>query len=91
MRSVGTLVAGAFVLNACGEAASTGPAPTPPAPGTTTAGTDELSDPLTAFEAVIGYNNFYEFSTDKEAVAPLARDFTTSPWTVEVGGLVNKP
>ncbi len=91
MRSVGTLVAGAFVLNACGEAASTGPAPTPPVPGTTTAGTDELNDPLTTFEAVIGYNNFYEFSTDKEAVAPLSRDFTTSPWSVEVGGLVNKP
>ncbi len=91
MRSVGTLAAGAFVLNACGEAASTGPAPTSPVPGTTTAGTDELSEPLTAFEAVIGYNNYYEFSTDKEAVAPLSRDFTTSPWTVEVGGLVNKP
>jgi len=93
MRSVGTLVAGAFVLNACGEAASTGPAPTPPAPGTTTAGTDELNDPLTAFEAVIGYNNFYEFGTDKYSPARRAREFPQQPdaWTVSVEGLVQRP
>jgi sulfoxide reductase catalytic subunit YedY len=28
---------------------------------------------------------------DKEAVAPLSQDLRTSPWTVEVGGLVNNP
>jgi sulfoxide reductase catalytic subunit YedY len=53
--------------------------------------TDELGDPLTEFEAVTGYNNFYEFTTDKEKVAPMAQDFKTTPWAVEVGGLVNKP
>ncbi|MCA9871172.1 MAG: protein-methionine-sulfoxide reductase catalytic subunit MsrP, partial [Anaerolineae bacterium] len=37
------------------------------------------------------YNNFYEFTTDKEKVAGLAKDFPTRPWTVEVGGLVNNP
>ncbi len=52
---------------------------------------DELGDALTPFESVTNYNNFYEFSTSKEAVASLAKDFKTSPWTVEVGGLVNKP
>ena len=31
--------------------------------------TDELGDPLTSFEAITNYNNYYEFSTDKQAVA----------------------
>jgi len=37
------------------------------------------------------YNNYYEFTTDKEGVADLAKDFKTTPWTVAVGGMVNKP
>lgn len=53
--------------------------------------TDELGDALTSFEAITNYNNFYEFTTTKERVAELAKDFRTSPWQVEVGGLVNKP
>jgi len=52
---------------------------------------DELGNPPTSFEAVTNYNNYYEFSTDKEGVAPLAQKFTVDPWTVAVGGLVNKP
>jgi len=55
------------------------------------AGTDELGDSLTACEDIISYNNFYEFTTSKEGVAGLARGFETSPWTVEVGGLVHSP
>lgn len=53
--------------------------------------TDELGDPLNSFDEITNYNNFYEFSTDKQAVNPLSRDFRTHPWTVEVSGLVNKP
>ncbi|MEO5887418.1 MAG: twin-arginine translocation signal domain-containing protein, partial [Anaerolineales bacterium] len=53
--------------------------------------TDELGDPVNSFEDITNYNNYYEFSTNKEAVAPLSKDFTTSPWTVEVYGMVNKP
>ena len=52
---------------------------------------DELGFPATDFEAVTNFNNFYEFTTNKERVATLAKDFQTSPWTVEVGGLVQKP
>jgi len=51
--------------------------------------TDELGNSLTSFEAVTGYNNYYEFSLRKEEVAPLAKDWVTTPWTVRVGGLVN--
>jgi methionine sulfoxide reductase catalytic subunit len=53
--------------------------------------TDELGDPANSFKDITNYNNYYEFSTTKEAVAPLSKDFTTSPWTVEVYGMVNKP
>jgi sulfoxide reductase catalytic subunit YedY len=60
-------------------------------PGETQGASDELGDALTPFDSVTTYNNFYEFSTDKQAVAPLAKDFKASPWTVSVGGLVNKP
>lgn len=53
--------------------------------------TDELGDPFTSYQDVTNYNNFYEFTTDKNDVAELAKDFQTSPWTVEVGGMVNNP
>lgn len=53
--------------------------------------TDELGDPLNTYEQITNYNNFYEFSTDKEAVARVAKDFPVSPWTVTVGGLVDNP
>jgi len=52
--------------------------------------TDELGDKLTLCNDVTNYNNFYEFSYEKEDVASLSRNFKTSPWTVTVGGLVNK-
>ncbi len=43
------------------------------------------------FSEIAGYNNYYEFSTDKSEVAAKAKDFKTDPWSVEVGGLVQKP
>lgn len=36
------------------------------------------------------YNNYYEFSTEKEDPAKLAKDFKTRPWSVTVDGLVAK-
>lgn len=53
--------------------------------------TDELGDTANSFEEITSYNNYYEFSTDKEAVAGLAKGFTSAPWTVKVSGLVNNP
>lgn len=53
--------------------------------------TDELGDSLTSYNDVTNYNNFYEFTTDKTDVARLAKDFQTSPWQVDVGGMVNNP
>ncbi len=56
-----------------------------------TTATVAMDEPLTEYEAVTNYNNYYEFSLDKQEVAPLSEGFKTSPWTIEVGGLVNKP
>jgi sulfoxide reductase catalytic subunit YedY len=50
--------------------------------------TDEAPTPL---ENVGNYNNFYEFTTDKEGVAAAAARFVARPWTIEVDGLVHKP
>ena len=46
---------------------------------------------LTSFEDITHYNNFYEFSTDKDKVADLAQEFVTRPWTIRVDGLCAKP
>src|SRR5207248_7877616 len=45
----------------------------------------------TSFDEITHYNNFYEFSTDKDGVAPAAVNFVSRPWTVAVGGLCAKP
>jgi sulfoxide reductase catalytic subunit YedY len=50
-----------------------------------------VNEPETSFENITHYNNFYEFSTDKEAVADASEKFKTDGWQVTVGGLVNKP
>lgn len=96
LKSLGVVSASALVLAAC--KGQTTPTPQPTAletlaiPNSTTRITqDELGDPLTSYEAITNYNNFYEFSLDKEAVARLSKDFVTSPWSVSVGGLVNNP
>ncbi|MBA4185493.1 MAG: protein-methionine-sulfoxide reductase catalytic subunit MsrP [Acidobacteria bacterium] len=46
---------------------------------------------LNTFEEITNYNNFYEFSTSKTSVARRTENFITRPWTIEVGGLVQKP
>jgi len=49
------------------------------------------NETLTPIEDITNYNNYYEFSTSKDGVAPAAAGFVTKPWNVSVGGLVNKP
>ncbi len=90
VKGAAALLGGAAALSACGTQTVGRPA-NAPAPGATEGTADELGDPLTSYDAVTGYNNFYEFTTNKEGVAALATNFRTSPWTVAVGGLVNKP
>ena len=46
---------------------------------------------LTPELKVINYNNFYEFTTNKDSVAAVARGFDVGNWKIEVGGLCHKP
>ena len=95
------VTAAALALAACKGNVPTDETSPTPAAGAPTAetgitpfagsSTDELGDPLTSFDVITNYNNYYEFSTNKEAVASLAANFPTSPWSVEVSGLVNNP
>lgn len=88
LRGIGALALAGLGVAACGDAANPPPALTP---GPVSRQTDELGDPLNTYEQITTYNNFYEFTTQKEGVAQLARNFRTSPWTVSIGGLVHKP
>lgn len=47
--------------------------------------------PLTDENVAGSYNNFYEFSLQKDKVKDLVGGFRISPWSVEIGGLVEKP
>src|SRR5581483_10611719 len=94
IRGAGALALGSAVLAACGSTASPSPsagAAGASAPGPVKGTADELGDKLTAYDAVTGYNNYYEFTTDKEGVADLAQKFKIAPWSIEIGGLVNHP
>ncbi len=50
-----------------------------------------LDRALTDQDVAATYNNFYEFSEKKDEVWKLTGDFQLEPWTIEVGGLCEKP
>lgn len=50
-----------------------------------------VDEKLNRFEEIAGYNNFYEFGTDKSDPAKNAVNFQTRPWQVKVEGLCAKP
>ena len=46
---------------------------------------------LTRYDAVTGYNNFYEFGTEKEDPARNAHTLNPKPWKLTIDGEVGKP
>ena len=46
---------------------------------------------LTPKADVTSYNNFYEFGTDKADPAKNAGSLTTTPWSVKIDGMVDRP
>jgi sulfoxide reductase catalytic subunit YedY len=48
------------------------------------------TETITPYKDVTSYNNYYEFSTDKDGPAKLAQKFRTRPWKVKIEGLVDK-
>jgi sulfoxide reductase catalytic subunit YedY len=82
LRTAGFLGAAAMLP----AAESMGPYPAKRNPSFT------LDRPITEEAAATGYNNYYEFHpTDKERAKDLTGKFVSRPWTIDVGGLVNKP
>jgi sulfoxide reductase catalytic subunit YedY len=84
------VIAGSVVLAACAPQIRETARPTP-ANAELAKKVDELGQQVNSFEDITNYNNYYEFTTDKTSVAPQAAKFKTSPWDLEVYGLVNKP
>lgn len=90
MSGAGALLAGTLLLPACNGVGQTAQNEfCADAKAQSTA--DELGNKLTACNDITTYNNYYEFTTSKTGVAPLSKNFKTTPWTVAVGGLVNNP
>jgi sulfoxide reductase catalytic subunit YedY len=101
MRSLGLASIGAVA--GCSSGSSTGPVGDTADPATdnvdgattdlypaTSNTTIAIDRPLTA-ETVAGqYNNFYEFTIDKDVYRHVG-DFESRPWTMEVTGLVQNP
>src|SRR6056300_1819792 len=52
---------------------------------------ETLERKINTFEEITNYNNFYEFGIDKTDPAKYAHKLTTSPWQVEIAGLVENP
>jgi len=48
------------------------------------------TETVTPYKDVTHYNNYYEFSTEKDEPAELAKNFKTRPWKVKIEGLVDK-
>ena len=93
MMRAGTIAIGAASAAACREIPEVmrGPEAGSTKPHPTISGTDELGDTWNDFEAITNYNNYYEFTTEKERVAALSQNFRTRPWEISVGGLVKNP
>jgi len=96
MKHLATGVAGAALASWAARQAMAQGAPRPgklaalPGGRSVVAGASTM-EKLTDYKDASTYNNFYEFGTDKSDPAKNAHTLKTSPWTVEVEGLVRKP
>ncbi|MFC3860320.1 protein-methionine-sulfoxide reductase catalytic subunit MsrP [Deinococcus antarcticus] len=51
----------------------------------------DTSEPLTSYQSITTYNNFYEFGLGKDDPSQNAGSLRTRPWTVRIDGEVRKP
>ncbi len=91
LKAAGILSGGALLAACAPSGGDSQVEPTPGNLGAFAGKTDELGAPLNSYEDITNYNNYYEFSTNKGAVAPLSVNFKSHPWSVEVSGLVRNP
>ena len=52
---------------------------------------EKITEALTPYEHVAGYNNFYEYGYDKTDPASKSHILKAHPWSVEIAGEVAKP
>lgn len=88
--AAGSLAATGFLYRTFSPSAAT-QAPSPEIGGVDRTASAQSGLKANTLEEITNYNNFYEFSTSKSAVAAKAQTLVTRPWTVEVGGMVQKP
>ena len=79
-------------LAASAVASTAGPGRLTPLPGAKSEVSGALTmEKPTPYKDVTGYNNFYEFGTDKVDPSRAAKTLRTSPWSVAVSGECAKP
>lgn len=59
--------------------------------GDVTLAAPQSGERLSTLSEITHYNNFYEYSTDKRAVATLAQNLQPRPWTIRLEGEVERP
>ena len=50
-----------------------------------------VDEKLNSVDEISGYNNFYEFGVEKDDPKRYSATLKTSPWTIKIDGLCNKP
>ncbi len=81
----------AYALAACGIDENEIPNLSAPDSPTASPLPTAAEDKPTAYNKISEFTNFYEFSVDKYQPAKLAQNFKSSPWAIEMGGLVENP
>src|SRR5438128_256018 len=82
MKGMGAVTLGALALSACGSPATPESKPTATTSPNTgaaapTSDPKAITDAKTSLDDITHYNNYYEFSQEKEPVAALAANFKT--------------
>ncbi|MBI1361288.1 MAG: protein-methionine-sulfoxide reductase catalytic subunit MsrP [Alphaproteobacteria bacterium] len=93
-KLMATMGMGAAAAAVAGGSAFAAPAGALPAPGARVnfrPTSWKVDDATTPEEAVTGYNNFYEFGTNKDDPARYSGGMTVSPWAINVEGECEKP
>jgi len=81
-----TLLAGALAAGASAVLRAEPPSPPAATLNYTRNSRYSVSEQPNKFEEIAGYNNFYEFGTDKESPSENAHTLKTRPWSVTVHG-----
>jgi sulfoxide reductase catalytic subunit YedY len=82
-----TLLAGALASSVSSLAAGSGPdTPTGDALKYTRNAEYSVNEAPNRWEEITGYNNYYEFGTDKDEPQQYARSFKPEPWSVDIDG-----